>query len=109
MEKLTFRGPRRPRKENREGGEKRWSCQNITLLDEGLLSGVSVNSVVEARFDIIRAPDPSASTINPGRKTVSGCGGKTQWDFWDAPSRTLITVIDTLNTTSSGTEATYEY
>lgn len=82
MEKLTFRGPRRPRKENREGGAKRWSFQNIILLVEGLLSGVSVSSVVEARFDIIRAPDPSASTINPGRETVSGRGRKTQWDFW---------------------------
>jgi hypothetical protein len=27
----------------------------------------------------------------------------------DVPSRTLIAVIDVLNTTSSGTEARYEY
>ena len=70
MEKLTFRGPRIPRKESREGGAKNWSCQNITVPAEGLLSGVSVNLVVEARLGIVRVPDPSASTINPGRKAA---------------------------------------
>lgn len=66
--RLTIQGPRFPRIESREGRERIWSCQSMIAPVEGILPGISVGHATEGRLRIICIPDPSESTIHPGRR-----------------------------------------
>lgn len=84
--RLTVRGPSYQRRESREGGVKPWNFQNTAVRVEGLLSGILVSFVPEARLDIDHVPDPSASMIHPGSEQLwaenaVGFLGRTFSDF----------------------------
>ena len=57
--KLTALGPRSPRRESIEGGEKTWSCQSRVAPAEGLLSGVSASPIADVRSGIDHVLDRS--------------------------------------------------